>query len=462
MEKLTAAKYGLSQQGRKKQYNYVLEVLESQANKKLISEYEKDIKNVLARTEMSSSVNPSMMDLQPELRWFMRPYLLDFLIELHSSFRLQLQTLFLCLNIIDRYCSRRIVFKRHYQLVGCTALWIAGKFEDKKSRVPTLRELAIMCRNAYDEEMFTQMEMHILSTLEWSLSHPTLEECLQLAINCSDLSSPVTPCKYNKFAPSNSLHNNSKILAVTAIGRFLCELSLYDRFFLSVPNSLIAVTANLLACSMLQLPNAVDSLKKIMTTFHEKTRDAVASERDDDIENREPEIPGPFLSSFDKNTLNYIRKICLMLILQLSYITDVLSRKYEEVGVIQVVRNFNVRYNYIIAGVYEERHIMKKLVYQEIESSPKLCNFADTLLQLPSPLSADTDDNQIAPVTPPSATSQYSVFSNRSLSSVYATPIHVSSNRYPGSDAVDGFSPGKEVSSSIWSSPVAGKININK
>ena len=151
-----------------------------------------------------------------------------------------------------------------------------------------------------------------------------------------------------------------------------------------------------------------------------------------------------------------------MLILQLSYITDVLSRKYEEVGVIQVVRNFNVRYNYIIAGVYEERHIMKKLVYQEIESSPRLCNFADTLLQLPSPLSADKDDNQTAPVTPPSATSQYSVFSNRSLSSVYATPIHVSFNRYPGSDAVDGFSPGKEVSSSIWSSPVAGKININK
>ena len=62
--------------------------------------------------------------------------LLDFLIELHSSFKLQPTTLFLCLNIIDRYCAKRIVFKRHYQLVGCTALWIASKYEDKNCVYP--------------------------------------------------------------------------------------------------------------------------------------------------------------------------------------------------------------------------------------------------------------------------------------------------------------------------------------
>lgn len=132
--------------------------------------------------------------------------LLDFLIELHSSFRLQPQTLFLCLNIIDRYCAKRIVFKRHYQLVGCTALWIAGKYEDKKSRVPTLKELTIMCRNAYDEEMFVQMEMHILSTLEWSIGHPTLEDCLQLSIKHSNIINPsITPPNYNL----SSLHSGS-------------------------------------------------------------------------------------------------------------------------------------------------------------------------------------------------------------------------------------------------------------
>lgn len=236
-----------------KPYSIMLELLETQANKKLISEYSNDILKTLAHLEGTSQVNPSMIELQPEIQWFMRPFLLDFLIELHSSFKLQPQTLFLCLNIIDRYCAKRIVFKRHYQLVGCTALWIAGKYEDKKSRVPTLKELTIMCRNAYDEEMFIQMEMHILSTLEWSLSHPNLEDCLQLAITNSNIST--TPYK---TSPSSSTS------AISVVARFLCELSLYDKFFLAMPTSLLSITANLLACSMLQIPNAATALKELV------------------------------------------------------------------------------------------------------------------------------------------------------------------------------------------------------
>ena len=64
----------------------------------------------------------------------MRPYLIDFLIEIHSQYRLRPETLCLAVNIADRYTSKRIVYKRHYQLVGCAALWIAAKFEDAKVR----------------------------------------------------------------------------------------------------------------------------------------------------------------------------------------------------------------------------------------------------------------------------------------------------------------------------------------
>ena len=62
----------------------------------------------------------------------MRPYLVDFLIEAHAAFQLLPETLFLAVNLLDRYCSKRVVYKRHYQLVGCAALLIAAKYGDRK------------------------------------------------------------------------------------------------------------------------------------------------------------------------------------------------------------------------------------------------------------------------------------------------------------------------------------------
>ena len=110
-----------------------------------------------------------MMDLQPELEWYMLPFLVDFMIEVHSQFRMSPYTLHLAVNLINRYVSKRVVFKKHYQLVGCAALWIAAKFEDAKDKVPTVRELRNMCVNAYEEDMFVQMEGHVLATLGWEL-----------------------------------------------------------------------------------------------------------------------------------------------------------------------------------------------------------------------------------------------------------------------------------------------------
>ena len=102
----------------------------------------------------------SSIDIQTEIQWFMRPYLLDFLIEAHAAFSLLPESLFLTINILDRYCSRRVVYKRHYQLVGCAALLIAAKYGDKKEHVPMVHELRSMCCSLYEDDMFTQMESH--------------------------------------------------------------------------------------------------------------------------------------------------------------------------------------------------------------------------------------------------------------------------------------------------------------
>lgn len=427
-----------------KSYNIMLEILETKSNKKLIDEYKQDISQCLSKLEPILNINPTMIDLQPEIQWFMRPFLLDFLIELHSSFKLQPSTLFLCLNIIDRYCCKRIVFKRHYQLVGCSALWIASKYEDKKSRVPTLKELTIMCRNAYDEEMFIQMEMHILSTLDWNLSHPCLENCLQLSIHNMN------------FDDSNPI-NNSKISAITAIGRFLCELSMYDKVFLSFPTSLIAITANLLACNMVQLNNASDYLKLLMnlnlknksTGNKNSNPNKVNNENDDfnpERENIHPQVIGPFLSGLDELALLSIKKLTLYFIIQLTQVTEVLSKKYEKLRVIQVIHNFHNRFNYIIQLVNENHSkiLLDNITENLIEIAEILINFPKEnnntfhnintnpdlhLEKSPMMVINDTYHNISQPVTPPSATSQYSVFSNK-RSSANTTPTYSASSIY--------------------------------
>ncbi|KAI5964176.1 uncharacterized protein KGF55_002118 [Candida pseudojiufengensis] len=516
-------RYGPPHNIKPRQYNIMLEMLESKSNKILTQEYENEILETLSNLEIQTSVNSSMIDLQPEIQWFMRPFLIDFLIELHSSFKLQPNTLFLCMNIIDRYCAKRIVFKRHYQLVGCTALWIASKYEDKKSRVPTLKELTIMCRSAYDENMFVQMEMHILGTLEWSIGHPTLEDCLQLSIKQINVKnhSNIIPYKCNlqnqiqnqilkNDSNTNSNLDGSTLSAVTAIGRFLCELSMYDKYLLDFPISLIAISSNLLACSMLQIPNASNNLKNLIEKHiidpkrnllikqyklnHQKNlqnlkqhqqhqqnqqrpqlhrinqpqqsqfkipkfplklsninnfyhqnnesnyshqsnimrhssidddidldseedtdNDDEKNEDDEDyvleysdqferfdlydqslpgyddedekneefddnennefndtnnttiedddesdsdseseeIENKFPEIIGSFLNGFDENNLIVIKKISLILILNLSKVTEVLNKKYESLGVIQVLKNFNDKNYKLIKEIHE-------------------------------------------------------------------------------------------------------------
>ena len=113
----------------------------------------------------------------------MRPYLIDFLIEAHGAFALLPETLFLTVNLLDRYCSRRIVYRKHYQLVGCCALLVAAKYGDRKDRVPTIKELKAMCCALYEDDMFTQMEWHVLQTVDWLIGHPTVDNFLQLALD---------------------------------------------------------------------------------------------------------------------------------------------------------------------------------------------------------------------------------------------------------------------------------------
>ena len=186
---------------------------------------QKSRRSIFSSFQQYTMCSAQSMDQQPEIRWHMRPCLVDFLVEIHFTFRLRPETLYLTLNIIDRYVSRRIVYVKHYQLVGCAALWIAAKFEDAKERVPSVQDLVQICRDTYDESAFIQMEQHVLSTIQWSLGHPTAEAWLRLMC-CG-----ATP-------------EEQRVQDVT---RFLMEITLFYREFVFYTPSAIALASLTLA-----------------------------------------------------------------------------------------------------------------------------------------------------------------------------------------------------------------------
>ncbi|KAJ1327808.1 G1/S-specific cyclin CLN3 [Microdochium nivale] len=211
------------------------EMIANELSRLAHDEYIEDIMQHMAVMENETLPDANLIDMQREIQWFMRPYLIDFLIEAHAAFALLPETLFLTVNLLDRYCSKRVVYKQHYQLVGCAALLIAAKYGDKKDRVPQINELNNMCCGLYDSGMFTQMEMHVLNTLEWSIGHPTVDFFSQLIVV-----------------------EKADDREVESMATYISEIALYHRDFVSTKPSTMARASLTLARAILGRSAASD------------------------------------------------------------------------------------------------------------------------------------------------------------------------------------------------------------
>lgn len=70
------------------------------------------------------------MDSQPELNFKMRAILVDWLIDVHMTFNLMPESLYLTVNIMDRYLSMEAISRKQLQLVGISSMLIACKYEE--------------------------------------------------------------------------------------------------------------------------------------------------------------------------------------------------------------------------------------------------------------------------------------------------------------------------------------------
>lgn len=172
-----------------------------------------------------------IIDMQPEIQWVMRPFLIDFIVETHAFFNLSPETLFLTASLLDRYCSKCVVYKQNYQLVGCVTLLIASKYGEQKNLVPQIPELETMCCGLYNAGSFAQMEMHVLNVLEWSIGYPTVDT----------FSQPI----------AEEEHSDQEVKHMTS---YLGEIALYHRDFVSTKPSMMARSLLALARTVLNRP----------------------------------------------------------------------------------------------------------------------------------------------------------------------------------------------------------------
>jgi cyclin B len=80
----------------------------------------------------------------------MRMILFGWLIEVHNKFKLLPETLYLTLNLIDRYCERKQVARVNYQLLGITSMLIASKYEEIYA--PEIRDFVYITDKAYNRQ----------------------------------------------------------------------------------------------------------------------------------------------------------------------------------------------------------------------------------------------------------------------------------------------------------------------
>lgn len=188
----------------------------------MVAEYAADIFEYLRDLESSSLPNPRYMNHQDEIDWKTRGVLIDWLVEVHTRFHLLPETLFLAVNIVDRFLSAKVVQLDRLQLVGVTAMFIAAKYEEVLS--PSVGSFRHVADNEFTEAEILSAERFILGTLDYDLSYPN---------------------------PMNFLRRVSKAdnydIQTRTVAKYLTEISLLDHRFMSYRPSHVAAAAMFLS-----------------------------------------------------------------------------------------------------------------------------------------------------------------------------------------------------------------------
>ncbi|CAF0890118.1 unnamed protein product [Rotaria sp. Silwood1] len=203
----------------------------------VLPDYRQSIFEHLKSVEHIYAPKVNFMEYQSDINSAMRTILVDWLIEVADEYKLNDETLFLCIQYVDRFLSTVNVTRSKLQLVGTTCMYVASKYEEMYR--PALDEFSFITDNTYETKHILRMEQIIMKMLNFSLSGPTCYTFIQYYLTY--------------FKPTISTHDNdNEYKCLIMLTNYLCTLSLLqDRPFSSYRSSMIAASCLLYANRLL-------------------------------------------------------------------------------------------------------------------------------------------------------------------------------------------------------------------
>ncbi|XP_054796067.1 G2/mitotic-specific cyclin-1-like [Prosopis cineraria] len=197
----------------------IIDIDSSDVNNHLaVVEYIQELYSYYRKMESTSCVSPNYMLQQFDINERMRAILIDWLIEVQDKFDLMHETLFLTVNLIDRFLEKQSVVRNRLQLVGLVAMLLACKYEEVS--VPVVEDLILISDKAYTRKEVLEMEKLMLNTLQFNMTVPTPYVFMR------------------RFLKAAQADRKMELLAF-----FLIELSLVEYGMLNFPPSLLAAAA---------------------------------------------------------------------------------------------------------------------------------------------------------------------------------------------------------------------------
>eukprot|EP01080_Neovahlkampfia_damariscottae_P004445 gene4445-7820_t len=169
-------------------------------------------------------------NVQKDINSSMRTILVDWLNDVCVEYKLESQTLYLAVNLVDRVLSEVNVSRGKLQLVGVTSLYLSAKYFELVT--PNVEDYVYITDNSYSKEQIVDLELLILNTVKWNLT-PVL--------NTDFLDRYLTATKANSI--------------VRNLSNYLSEITLQNFDFIQFLPSMIAASCVVLAHHSLDLPH---------------------------------------------------------------------------------------------------------------------------------------------------------------------------------------------------------------
>jgi G2/mitotic-specific cyclin-B, other len=143
-------------------------------------------------------------------------------VEVHLKFKMVPETLYLTINMLDRFLQMKQVRRSKLQLVGVACMSIAAKYEEIYP--PELRDYVHVTDRAYSRKEIVEMESDVVESLQYNLTVPTIHSFL---------------CRFLKAAHADR--------TMVQLACFLAERTLQEYSMCKFLPSVIAASAVLVA-----------------------------------------------------------------------------------------------------------------------------------------------------------------------------------------------------------------------